>query len=34
MVKKGSWMKAWYERRGYSEIQDADDGYLWMTKIL
>lgn len=34
MVKKGSWMKAWYERRGYNEIQDADDGYSWMTKIL
>lgn len=33
-VKKDSWMKEWYERRGYQYYSDGEDNLIWMEKSL
>lgn len=33
-VDKGSWMKEWYEKRGYEYWENYDEEYIWMKKVL
>lgn len=33
-VDKSSWVKSWYERNGFIDLNDADSNYIWMQKVV
>ena len=34
LVEKSTWMHNWYKRRGYEDLEDYNDEWIWMKKEL